>query len=60
MRTSTKAGGFLRADISGSHLLNGVCNDPKHGEWTFLIAVEVILQTYAANGAGNSLFPSTA
>ena len=59
MRTSTKAGGFLRADTSGSHLLNGVSNDPKHGEWIFLIGIEVILQTYAANGAGNSLLPST-
>jgi len=44
---------FLRADTSGRQVFNGVCNDPRHGEWIFLIAVEVILQILAANGAGN-------
>ncbi len=51
---------FPCADTSGRQVLIGVYNDPKHGDYIFPIAVEVILQTYATNGAGNSLFPSTA
>ena len=40
--------------ISGRHVLNGVYNDPKHGDYIFPIAIELILQTFAANGARNS------
>jgi len=47
---------FPCADTSGRQVLIGVYNDPKHGDYIFPIAVEVILHTYAANGAGNSLF----
>ncbi len=51
---------FPCADTSGRQVLNALYNDPKHGDWIFPIPVEVIIQTFAANGARNSLLPSTA